>query len=38
MWIVNHSVEHKETGLSREEPLQLTELSWTKDWKVHLIL
>jgi hypothetical protein len=30
MWIVNSFVEHKETALSHEEPLQLSELSSDK--------
>jgi len=30
MWIVNSFVEHKETALSHEETLQLTELSSDK--------
>ena len=37
MWIMNPFVEHKETALSHEEALELTELSSEKDWKLLLI-
>ena len=37
MWIMNAFVEHKETALSHEEALELTELSSEKDWKLLLI-